>query len=119
MKRCFRWAVTLALLWCASACMWRLPANGAEHRGRGCCKSRYQRDSYATRSTEALGREYQRLQRKRCEACTENGSDLVDIMRVLANRLNGTRREDIERIMGKPDRVREGTFVYYWVLLNK
>jgi|GEM_PF-6374113 len=101
-------------LWGLPACAPRLPPPAVEERPVTCCQSRYPPAAFATASTRQLGAEYQRLKRRQCPACARFGSDLHALLRVLGQRLGEESRSNLVHVMGRPDRVRGDSLIYYW-----
>ena len=81
---------------------------------RECCQSRYPAATLKQPSTAQLGREYQRLKRRKCPACSRYGSDLQKIMNELGTRLNGQPRAAVVRAMGRPDEASDSVLIYHW-----
>jgi len=79
-----------------------------------CCQSYYPAATFKQRTTRQLGQEYQRLRQLNCRACKRYGGDFHQLMQELGTRLNGQPRATIRRTMGRPDRDRDSTLVYYW-----
>lgn len=115
MPQLVRLIITVAAgLWGISACTSRLPAQAVEEPVRACCQSRYPVATFATTPTAQLGAEYRRLKRRKCPACARFGSDFHALLRVLGERLDGQPRSTLEHVLGRPDRVRGDSLVYYW-----
>lgn len=111
-SRIGRAGLLLGLLWVAAACA--RPAGSAESEPVACCQSRYPRATLPQYSTAQLGQEYQRLKRRKCEACKRYGSDLQQLMNALGTRLDGQPRAAVARVMGKPDEVTANELIYHW-----
>jgi hypothetical protein len=111
--KCLRAVVVLGL-WSLSACAPHISPLAVEEQLAPCCQSRYPKANFATASTAQLGAEYRRLKRRQCPACARFGSDLQSLMRVLGQRLDGELRPTLTRVLGRPDRVRGDSLVYYW-----
>jgi hypothetical protein len=79
-----------------------------------CCQSRYSVAAFATTSTAQLGAEYRRLKRQKCPACARFGSAFHQLLRVLGERLDGQPQLTLRQVLGRPDRVRGDSLVYYW-----
>lgn len=61
-----------------------------------------------------LGTEYQRLKRRKCSDCARFGSDFQQLLRVLGERLDEQPCYILQQVLGRPDRVRGDSLVYYW-----
>lgn len=107
------WVLTLGL-WGAPACAPRVPPQVLENGSPACCQGRYPAATLATASTAQLGAEYRRLKRQKCPACARFGSDFHQVLRVLGERLDGQPRPTLRRVLGRPDRVRGDSLIYYW-----
>lgn len=101
-------------LWAVSACAGRSPQPVVAGQEQACCQSRYPVATFSTFSTAQLGAEYRRLKRRKCPACARFGSDFHQLLRVLGERLDGQPRRTLEQVLGRPDRVRGDSLVYYW-----
>lgn len=97
-----------------SACTHHSPAIVVADQSPTCCQSRYPVAAFSTASTAQLGAEYQRLKRRKCPACARFGSDFQHLLRVLGERLDGQPRSTLQQVLGRPDRVRGDSLVYYW-----
>jgi hypothetical protein len=97
-----------------SACTHHSPAIVVTDQSPTCCRSRYPVTAFSTSSTAQLGAEYQRLKRRKCPACANFGSDFQQLLRVLGERLDGQPHSTLQQVLGRPDRVRGDSLVYYW-----
>lgn len=79
-----------------------------------CCASKYPEEQLDSLNLSKLGGEYQRLKRKNCEACDASGSSYVSIMNMLGNRMKGKTRHQVKEVMGKPDAIHDGNYLYFW-----
>ena len=79
-----------------------------------CCLSHYPVASFPIASTAHLGAEYRRLKRRKCTACARFGSDFHQLLRVLGERFDGQTQSTLHQVLGRPDRVRGDSLVYYW-----
>ena len=96
------------------ACATHAPPTVGEDQVSTCCQSRYPREAFLTTSTAQLGAEYRRLKRQKCPACARFGSDFHQLLRVLGERLDGQPQPTLRQVLGRPDRVRGDSLVYYW-----
>ena len=101
-------------LWGLPACAPRSAPPAVEASPTTCCQSRYPAATFATISTEQLGAEYRRLKRRQCPACARFGSDLHALLRVLGQRLDDQPPRTVAQVLGRPDRVRGDSLLYYW-----
>lgn len=103
-------------LWGLGACAAPAALPAADEPTPTCCQSRYPAATLATTtaSDQKLGADYQRLKRRKCPACARFGSDQHALLRVLGKRLDGQARPVLEQVLGRPDRVRGDSLVYYW-----
>jgi hypothetical protein len=89
-------------------------AQGSSTPADRCCESKYATTVLDSLPLEELGREFRRLHGKRCEDCDRFGSDLMDMMHVLGERLNGSNERTVLRVMGRPDAWEDGELIYEW-----
>ena len=80
----------------------------------GCCTSRYGPAMMDTLDIKKLALEYARLKRMDCEDCRHSMSDYRSIMERLGEQLNGKTKQQITRMMGRPDRRKDGQYIYFW-----
>jgi hypothetical protein len=97
-----------------TACAPHAPTTVAADQVPACCQSRYPVVAFPTTTTAQLGAEYRRLKRRKCPACARFGSDFHHLLRVLGERLDGQPQPTLEHVLGRPDRVRGDSLVYYW-----
>lgn len=97
-----------------SACTHHPPVLIVADQSPACCQSRYPAAAFPTFSTAQLGAEYKRLKRRKCPACARFGSDFQQLLSVLGKRLDGQPRSALQQVLGRPDRVRGDSLVYYW-----
>jgi hypothetical protein len=107
------WLVTVGLSG-LTTCAPPPPTIVGEDGMLACCQSRYPRNAFATTSTAQLGAEYHRLKRQKCPACARFGSDFHHLLRVLGERLEGQPPSTLRQVLGRPDRVRGDSLIYYW-----
>ena len=107
-----RWLPAIGLSSLAACATPALPT--VEDQVVACCQSRYSKEAFATTSTAQLGAEYRRLKRQKCPACARFGSDFHQLLRVLGERLDGQPSLTLRQVLGRPDRVRGDSLVYYW-----
>jgi hypothetical protein len=96
------------------ACATHAPMTVGEEQALAYCQSRFPREAFSTTSTAQLGAEYRRLKRQKCPACARFGSDFHQLLRVLGERLDGQPQLTLRQVLGRPDRVRGDSLVYYW-----
>ena len=108
-----RWPIAVGLSG-LPACAAHVPTVVEQDQVSACCQSRYPREAFATTSTAQLGAEYRRLKRQKCAACARFGSDFHQLLRVLGERLDGQPQLTLRQVLGRPDRVRGDSLVYYW-----
>jgi hypothetical protein len=108
-----RWLIALGLSG-VTACASHAPTTVGEDQVPTCCQSRYPREVLVTTSTAQLGAEYRRLKRQKCPACARFGSDFHQLLRVLGERLDGQPQLTLRQVLGRPDRVRGDSLLYYW-----
>jgi hypothetical protein len=101
-------------LWGVTACASRSPQQVVEDSSQACCQGRYPKATFPTTSTAQLGADYKRLKRRKCPACARFGSDFHVLLRELGQRLDGQPRSTLQQVLGRPDRVRGDSLVYYW-----
>lgn len=97
-----------------TACAAHVPIIVGDEQVSACCQSRYPVVAFPTTSTAQLGAEYRRLKRRKCPACARFGSDFHQLLRVLGERLDGQPQPTLRQVLGRPDRVRGDSIVYYW-----
>ncbi|MGI4821699.1 MAG: hypothetical protein ACRYFV_10870 [Janthinobacterium lividum] len=97
-----------------AACATPTPPMAGEDQALACCQSRYPKETFFTTSTAQLGAEYRRLKQRKCPACARFGSDFHQLLRVLGERLDGQPQSTLRQVLGRPDRVRGDSLVYYW-----
>jgi hypothetical protein len=97
-----------------SSCTHHPPSLIAVNQPPTCCQSRYLAADFPTFSTVQLGAEYQRLKRRKCSGCARFSSDFQQLLRVLGERLDGQPCSTLQQVLGRPDRVRGDSLVYYW-----
>jgi hypothetical protein len=107
------WLIAVGL-WGVGACTTHAPTAGKQTSASACCQSRYPVAAFPTTPSAQLGAEYRRLKRRPCPACARFGSDFHQLLRVLGERLDGQPRPVLEQVLGRPDRVRGDSLVYYW-----
>ena len=82
---------------------------------KGCCASKYSKESVKLVSLEEVSKEYKRLRRVRCEECSSwSASGLQMVMIELGNRLDGKSKDEIKSVMGKPDEIEDNDWIYNW-----
>jgi hypothetical protein len=108
-----RWLLAVGLSGLA-ACATPAPMTLGEDQALACCQSRYPKEAFPTTSTAQLGEEYRRLKRQKCPACARFESDFHQLLRVLGERLDGQPQFTLRQVLGRPDRVRGDSLVYYW-----
>lgn len=89
-------------------------AQGSSTPTDRCCESKYASTVLDSLPLEELGREFRRLRGLRCEDCDRFGSDLMNVMHVLGERLNGSDERSVKRVMGRPDEREDGALIYEW-----
>jgi hypothetical protein len=85
-----------------------------ETKMRECCACKYPEEQWYSLDINILGAEYHRLKRKKCEACNSWLSDYGGVMKVLGNKLNGKTEQQVIKIMGKPEAMEDGNYIYFW-----
>jgi len=108
-----RWLLAVGL-GSVTACASHTQTTVGEDQVSACCQSRYNKEAFPTTSTTQLGAEYRRLKRQKCPACARFGSDFHQLLRVLGERLDGQPALTLRQVLGRPDRVRGDSLVYYW-----
>ncbi|MBL7711426.1 MAG: hypothetical protein JNL13_03135 [Chitinophagaceae bacterium] len=79
-----------------------------------CCRSFYTAGRWDTLDLHRLGQEYKRLKSLKCSDCDHFSSDLMRIMEVLGTRLEGSRKCQVRKIMGKADEKEGRQYIYHW-----
>lgn len=108
-----RWLLAIGLSG-LTTCATPAPTTVGEDQPLACCQSRYPKEAFSTTSTAQLGVEYRRLKRRKCPACAQFGSDFHQLLRVLGERLDRQSLSTLRQVLGRPDRVRGDSLVYYW-----
>lgn len=108
-----RWLIAVSLS-SVTACASHAPTTVVDDQVSTCCQSRYPKEAFPTTSIAQLGTEYRRLKRQKCPACARFGSDFHQLLRVLGERLDGQPQLTLRQVLGRPDRVRGDSLVYYW-----
>ena len=104
--------ITLNFLFFACCCLGQIKL--PKDKKNGCCVSKYRKDQMPALDISKLGAEYQRLKRKKCEMCDSWGSDYVSIMNMLEQRIGGKTGAYVIEVMGKPDTIEDGNYIYFW-----
>lgn len=86
-------------------------AQGSSTPADRCCESKYASTALCSLPLEELGREFHGLHGRRCEDCDGFGSDLMDVMHVPGERLNGSNERTVLRVMGRPDAREDGELI--------
>lgn len=102
-----RTLLTLSLLVVTCCCF-------AQEHGPKCCTSKYKYEQWDTLDLKTLSAEYLRLKHKKCADCSDFSAPFNDILKALGKRLNGKTQQEVMRIMGKPDEIEAGNYLYYW-----
>jgi hypothetical protein len=108
-----RWLLAVGL-GSLAACATPAPTTVGEDQALACCQSRYPKQAFPTTPIAQLGADYRRLKRQKCPACARFGSDFHELLRVLGERLDGQPQPTLRQVLGRPDRVRGDSLVYYW-----
>jgi len=95
---------------------------------KACCQSRLAKKDFATCSIQKLGKEYQRMKKKKIKCCDNYGSDFQKIMQALSVKFDSTPSDTafVIKIMGIPDarevpkqygdfnKPGDTIFIYWW-----
>ena len=88
--------------------------NTQRQKGKRCCESKYEQNQLDSLNLVELGMEYHRLKSLNCQDCNNYGSSYQVIMTHLGEKLNGKRKKQVLKTMGKPDSKEEHKFMYFW-----
>lgn len=100
--------LTGVLVWHSFSCAAQHTFNDVQ-----CCRSVYA-GAWDTLDMNRLGQEYKRLKSLECSDCQHFSSDLMMVMEVLGERLEGSRKGRVRKIMGKPDEREGRQQIYHW-----
>jgi hypothetical protein len=79
-----------------------------------CCKGRYPNLQLTIISPQELGIEYERLKKSGCVDCGHYGSDFQKVLEALGTRMTGATKEQLIKVMGKPDAAENDKLIYFW-----
>jgi hypothetical protein len=91
-----------------------LAQKSTEQNEANCCKSNYPREKFDSLSIKRLATEYKRLKAARCQKCLNFASDFNLVMESLGKKLDGSSTSFVKKTMDRPDKKREGKWIYYW-----
>lgn len=104
--------ITLGFMFTVCCCLGQ--SDISKDKKRECCASKYPKEQLDSLEINKLGAEYQRLKRAKCKACDLSGSVYVSIMTMLEIRMNGKTAAQIIEVMGNPDTIKDGNYIYFW-----